>query len=62
MRRVLQRKKAETRGRSWLMSFNDLLTVLLTFFILIVSLSSFNVSKMQVAADAANKVFKQVGT
>jgi chemotaxis protein MotB len=56
------RKRGDIKGRSWLMSFNDLITVMLTFFILIMALSSFNASKMRTAADAVNKVFKQVGT
>ena len=61
MRYRFNRKKDIT-ARSWLMSFNDLLTLMLTFFILMVALSSFNAAKMKSAADAANKVFKQVGT
>jgi len=55
-------RKDDLKGRSWFLSFNDLLTLMLTFFILIVALSSFNTAKMKSAAEAANKVFKQVGT
>ncbi|MDQ5985850.1 MAG: Motility protein B [Syntrophus sp. SKADARSKE-3] len=55
-------RRGDAKGRSWLMSFNDLLTIMLTFFILMVSLSSINISKMKSASDAANKVFNQVGT
>ncbi len=60
--RYRSRKKGEVQGRGWLMSFNDLLTLMLTFFILIVALSSFNISKMKSAGEAASKVFRQVGT
>jgi len=56
------RSRGEIKGRSWLMSLNDLLTLMLTFFILMVSLSSFHVAKMKGAAEAANNVFRQVGT
>lgn len=52
----------EIQNRGWLMSFNDLLTLLLAFFIMLVSLSSFHVTQIKDAAEAANKVFNQVGT
>ena len=60
--RRLPKPMPQIKGRGWLLSFNDLLTVLLAFFILIVALSSFNASKMKIAAASANKVFRQVGT
>ena len=44
------------------MSLNDLITLLLAFFILLVSLSSFHVTQIKNAAGSANKIFKQVGT
>jgi chemotaxis protein MotB len=37
----------ETKPRTWQMSFNDLLTVLLTFFILLVSISNIQADKVQ---------------
>jgi chemotaxis protein MotB len=55
------RKRGDVRARGWMMSFNDLLTLMLTFFILMAALSSFNVSKMKSAAEAANSAFRQVG-
>ena len=46
MRRRI-RPAEEIPNRSWIMSLNDLLTLLLAFFILLVSLSSFNVMKIK---------------
>lgn len=49
-----------TRGietRTWQMSFNDLLTVLLTFFILLVSVSDISVNKVQDVSSAVAEVF-----
>jgi chemotaxis protein MotB len=43
--------------RTWQMSFNDLLTVLLTFFILLVSVSEINVSKVQDLSLSVSDVF-----
>jgi chemotaxis protein MotB len=54
--------KEKMQERGWLMSFNDLLTLMLTFFILMVALSSVNVAKVKDAALAASHVFRQVGT
>jgi len=44
-------------SRTWQMSFNDLLTVLLTFFILLVSASDINVSKIQDLSSSVAEVF-----
>jgi flagellar motor protein MotB len=44
----------EIEPRTWQMSFNDLLTVLLTFFILLVSASEINVNKVQ---DVSSSIF-----
>ena len=38
---------SEIQIRTWQMSFNDLLTVLLTFFILLVSVSNIHINKLQ---------------
>jgi chemotaxis protein MotB len=49
-----------TRGievRSWQMSFNDLLTVLLTFFILLVSASDISLNKVQDLSSSVAEVF-----
>ena len=47
----------EIQTRTWQMSFNDLLTVLLTFFILLVSVSDININKVQDLSSSAADVF-----
>jgi chemotaxis protein MotB len=47
----------EIEARTWQMSFNDLLTVLLTFFILLVSASEISVSKVQDVSSSIAEVF-----
>jgi chemotaxis protein MotB len=49
--------KREIEGRSWQMSFNDLLTVLLTFFILLVSASDISLNKVQDLSSSVTEVF-----
>ena len=43
--------------RSWQMSFNDLLTVMLVFFILLVSISNIRADKVQHVSSSASMVF-----
>ena len=47
----------EIEARTWQMSFNDLLTVLLTFFILLVSASDISVNKIQDVSSSVAEVF-----
>ena len=47
----------EMQVRTWQMSFNDLLTVLLTFFILLVSMSNIHLDKVQELSASAAAVF-----
>ena len=47
----------EMQARTWQMSFNDLLTVLLTFFILLVSVSDIYMNKVQELSASAGDVF-----
>lgn len=47
-------------ARTWQISFNDLLTVLLTFFILLVSASDINVNKVQDVSSSVAEVFGYV--
>jgi chemotaxis protein MotB len=47
----------EIEPRTWQMSFNDLLTVLLTFFILLVSASDISVNKVQDVSSSVAEVF-----
>jgi chemotaxis protein MotB len=56
-------RPALTKGieaRTWQMSFNDLLTVLLTFFILLVSASDISVNKIQDLSSSVAEVFGSV--
>ena len=48
---------SKIQTRTWQMSFNDLLTVLLTFFILLVSVSDINMNKVQDLSMSAADVF-----
>jgi chemotaxis protein MotB len=50
--------ESKTEKRTWQMSFNDLLTVLLTFFILLVAMSDINVNKLQEISLSAADVFR----
>jgi len=47
----------ETPARTWQMSFNDLLTVLLTFFILLVAMSDIRADKIQDVSISASETF-----
>jgi chemotaxis protein MotB len=42
-------------NRTWLMTFNDMLTLLLTFFVLIISMSPLEADKVKGVAEAARK-------
>jgi chemotaxis protein MotB len=60
MRLQMTRRKENNRptvlqGR-WLMSFNDMITLLLAFFVLIISMSNLEVSKVKDIGEAARKV------
>ena len=50
----------EIQARTWQLSFNDLLTVLLTFFILLVSVSDININKVQDLSLSVADVFGSV--
>jgi chemotaxis protein MotB len=47
----------EIEVRTWQLSFNDLLTLLLTFFILLVAMSEINLQKVQAVSSSAIDVF-----
>ncbi len=49
---------SETRARSWHMSFNDLLTLMLVFFILLVSISNIRADKVQHVSSSASMAFR----
>lgn len=50
-------KTSKKEARSWQMSFNDLLTVMLVFFILLVSISNIRADKVQHVSSSASMVF-----
>jgi len=50
-------RSKELKVRSWQLSFNDLLTILLTFFILLVSMSNINMDRIREASSAAAAAF-----
>lgn len=50
----------EIETRTWQMSFNDLLTVLLTFFILLVAVSDISLNKVQDLSSSIAEVFGPV--
>lgn len=47
----------DTKARTWQMSFVDLLTILLTFFILLASMSNMNMDRIREASLAAAEAF-----
>jgi chemotaxis protein MotB len=55
MRRI--DKKSEIEARSWQISFNDLLTLLLVFFILLVAISNIRADKVHRVSSSAATVF-----
>lgn len=54
---TIPNRASEIQTRTWQMSFNDLLTVMLTFFILLVSVSDINLNKVQDLSLSAADVF-----
>lgn len=54
---TIPNRACEIQTRTWQMSFNDLLTILLTFFILLVAVSDINVNKVQDVSSSATDVF-----
>jgi chemotaxis protein MotB len=50
-------KDSEDKGGKWLTTFNDMVTLLLTFLVLVLSLSVTDISKLEQAAYAVRDVF-----
>lgn len=50
-------KDPEEKGGKWLSTFNDMVTLLLTFFVLILSMSKLDVAKVNEAVYAINDAF-----
>jgi chemotaxis protein MotB len=51
------KEESKKQARSWQMSFNDLLTVMLVFLILLVSISNIRADKIQHVSSSASMVF-----
>lgn len=51
------RTASENQGGKWLLTFNDMVTLLLTFFVLILSMSTLDASKVEEAASSLRDVF-----
>lgn len=60
MSKSLKHKPADTGGRNWLLPFNDMMTLLLTFFVLILSISKVDTTKVQSASDSVLDAFGSV--
>jgi chemotaxis protein MotB len=54
-------KDSEEKGGKWLATFNDMVTLLLTFFVLILSMSKLDVAKVREAIYAINAAFGMLG-
>ena len=50
-------KEARGKGGNWLATFNDMVTLLLTFFVLVLSMSKLDVAKVKEAVYAINDAF-----
>lgn len=50
-------KDSEEKGGKWLATFNDMVTLLLTFFVLILSMSKLDVARVNKAVYAINNAF-----
>ncbi|HUV49847.1 MAG TPA: OmpA family protein [Anaerolineae bacterium] len=50
-------KKPEDKGGAWLLTFNDMVTLLLTFLVLVLSLSEMDKSKLAALSGSMNAVF-----
>ena len=48
---------ASSGGRNWLLPFNDMMTLLLTFFVLLLSLARVDIIKIQAASGSVSEAF-----
>lgn len=56
----IKQKPVDASGRNWLLPFNDMMTLLLTFFVLMLSISKVDTTKMQSASDSVMDAFSSV--
>ena len=54
---AIGRKSSEDQGGKWLLTFNDMVTLLLTFFVLILSLSKLDAPKVMQASYSIRAIF-----
>jgi chemotaxis protein MotB len=57
LRREKREQTSEGAGGIWLLTFNDMMTLLLTFFVLILSMSRVDFSKVEEASTAVGNAF-----
>lgn len=57
-----KKEKEEMDTQSWMISFNDLLTLMLTFFVLLFSMSSMNNTHFEIYLDSLRGVLGNFGT
>ena len=50
----LQHKPVDTSGRNWLLPFNDMMTLMLTFFVLLLAISKVDAEKVRTASFAVS--------
>ena len=53
----MNNKEPEDEGGRWLSTFNDMVTLLLTFFVLILSLSTPDTGKLEQVAESLSTAF-----
>jgi len=54
---AIRQKSSEDQGGKWLLTFNDMVTLLLTFFVLILSLSKLDTPKVMKASHSIRAIF-----
>ena len=57
MKNKLRTKPVDASGRNWLLPFNDMMTLLLTFFVLMLSISKVDATKVQTASTSVIDAF-----
>jgi chemotaxis protein MotB len=57
MKSKIKTKPVDASGRNWLLPFNDMMTLLLTFFVLLLSISKVDATKVQTASTSVIEAF-----
>jgi chemotaxis protein MotB len=53
----MARKKGHAGGHGWFVTFADLMALLMSFFVMLVAMSSSNKEKMQIVAGSMREAF-----